>query len=177
MRWDDRTYCGERDEWKWFVSRPQIQGLLELVLSEHFGARLWICTFDSGTISPDEDERLAGWSVVDGMMVSPPLHEGLDVPCDQYDEWYIFEDASSRIREFDRFVNYGGFNLADPKRMAESFDPSWERGGLDYLNPLQEGFWAQIDVLRPISYVGSGDNDVVVTRKPSFAAKLRECVI
>lgn len=48
------------------------------------------------------------------MMVSPPLHEGLDVPCDQFDEWYIFEDAGSRIREFDRFVNYGSFNLADP---------------------------------------------------------------
>ena len=129
---------------------------------EHLGARLWICTFDGGTITPNEEEISAGWSVVDEALVSPPMSIDLDVPCDQYDEWYIFPDAHSRLQDFERFVNFGGFTLADPSSMAES------------LYPVQERFWKQIERLRPISYVATGDNEVIVTRNPSFAAKLRE---
>ena len=174
MNWDDPVYRGERGEWTWIVSRAPMGELLDLVIAEHIGARLWICTFDSGTITPNAEEKAAGWTVVDGAMVSPSIQPGLDVPCEQYDEWYIFEDARSRIQHLERFVNYGGFNLADPKKMEGSFDPSWERGTLEYLYPLQARFWAQLELLRPISYIGCGDKDVVVTRNLVFAARLRE---
>lgn len=113
-------------------------------------------------------------SVVDGMMVSPPVSEHLDVPQNQFDEWCLFPDASSRIREFERFVNYGGFTLADPRSVTASFDASWERDALDWLYPVQERFWSQIETLRPISYIATGDNDVLVTRNPSFRAVLAE---
>ena len=131
MHWNDHSFSGERDEWVWFVSRSPIAQLLDLTREEHLGARLWICTFDSGSITPNEEEASAGWSVADEAMVSPPMSIDLDVPCDQYDEWYIFPDSCSRLRGIERFVNYGGFTLADPRSMAKSFDASWEPNGLD----------------------------------------------
>jgi hypothetical protein len=174
LGWDDPYFSGERGEWAWFVSRAPVEELMDLIRGEHSGDRLWICTFDSGSITPDETELAAGWSVVEGAMVSPPLGGGLEIPCDQSDEWYVFPDASARLGNFERFVSYGGFTLADPAAMAASFDPSWERNGLDWLYPIQERFWSQIDRLRPVSYISTGDNEVIVTRNPGFAASLRK---
>ena len=138
MRWDDPVFTGERGEWSWFVFRSPIEDLLDLTLSSHLGSRLWICTFDSSPITPGDTELAAGWSVVDGMMVSPPVSERLEVPSDQFDEWYVFPD------------------------------------GLDWLYPIQERFWSQIETLRPISYIASGDNEVLVTRSSEFRAVLTQ---
>ena len=73
VHWNDHSLSGERAEWVWFVSRSPIAQLLDLTRMEHIGARLWICTFDSGSIMPNEEETSAGWSVVDEAMVSPPM--------------------------------------------------------------------------------------------------------
>lgn len=176
MRWDSPTFEGKHGDWRWFVSRSQIRDILRLVVREHFGQRLWITTFDSGTITPNAEQVSAGWKVVDSAMVSPPLVEGLEIPYEQFDEWYIFNDDHARLHDFERFVNYGGFNLADPRAMAESFDPTWERSGLDWLYPIQRQFWQQINNLSPVSYIGSGDYDVVVTQSPSFAESVRQAI-
>jgi hypothetical protein len=176
MRWDDATFQGEHGEWKWFVCRNVIENLPLLVIQEHPICRLWIATFDSGTITPSVKELAIGWSSIDGAMVSPPLRPGLDIPSDQFDEWYIFYADRLVLGELERFVNYGGFNLADPRRMAKSFDPTWEPSGLDWLCALQDRFWLQLDRLAPVSYVASGDNDVVVTRNLRFAECIRKAI-
>src|SRR5689334_20367086 len=114
MRWDDPTYFGQREEWQWLVSRRPLNFLLDLALLEHLGMRLWICTFNKETIVLNGESLSSGWSIVDGILVSPPLSDGMDVPEAQENEWYIFEDSYSRPPEFERFVGYSGFNLADP---------------------------------------------------------------
>jgi len=176
MKWDDRTFEGKHAIWWWFVSRSQIDTLCELVVREHRGYRLWITSFDSGPITPSAEELSDGWKTVDGAMVSPPLEVGLDIPNDQYDEWYIFDDDSPRNQDFERFINYGGFNLADPRATTATFDSTWERDGLDWLYPMQERFWRQMEKLSPVSYIGSGDNDVIVTRQESFANFVRKAM-
>src|SRR6185295_6817783 len=107
MEWDNSTFEGKHAIWWWFVSRSQIDTLCELVVREHRGYRLWITSFDSGPITPSAEELSDGWKTVDGAMVSPPLEVGLDIPNDQYDEWYIFEDDRPRLQDFERFINYG----------------------------------------------------------------------
>jgi hypothetical protein len=176
MRWDDTHFSGERSGWQWFVSRRQIVTLQHDVIREHLGKRLWITTFDSGPITPNSEELLAGWQGIGGAMVSPPLEARLEIPRDQNDEWYIFNDDYTRNHHFERFVVYGGFTLADPRALADSFDPTWERDSLDWLYPLQRRFWNQIDQLTPITYIAMGDNDIVVTRDHSFANSVRQSI-
>jgi hypothetical protein len=176
MRWDDDIFQDQHDEWKWFVCRNVIENLPSLVIQEHPSCRLWITTFDSGTITPSAEELAIGWSSIDGAMVSPRLRAGLDIPSDHYDEWYIFDADRLALGQFERFVNYGGFNLADPRSMAKSFDPTWEPSGLDWLCAIQDRFWIQLDRLGPVSYIASGDNDVVVTRHHGFADCIRRTI-
>lgn len=177
MRWDSPTFIGVHGDWYWFVSRQPIEDLLCLVVQEHLGQRLWITAFDSGPITPNPEEMASGWKIVDGVIVSPRLVDGIDIPHDQYDEWYIFPDDRPRLHDLERFVNYGGFNLADPRAMTASFDPTWERSGLDWLYPLQDRFWKQLDHLSPLSYIASGESDVIVTRLPSFAELMRRIIM
>ena len=138
-----------------------IHDLIDVLLREHVGQHLWITTFDSGTITPEPEELTFGWATVETAMVSPPIHLGLEIPQDQYDEWYIFEDASPRLGSFERFINFGGFSLTN--------DPAWKP-------ELQEQFWAQLERLSPLTYVGSGDNDIIVTRNLSFANALQTAI-
>ncbi|MBC7857038.1 MAG: hypothetical protein IAF94_26710 [Pirellulaceae bacterium] len=60
--------------------------------------------------------------------------------------------------------------------MATTFDPTWERSGLDWLYPIQERFWAQVNKLSPLSYIAIGDNEVVVTRNKSFAKTVQHAM-
>jgi hypothetical protein len=101
-------------------------------------------------------------------MVSPPLSPGVYIPSDGYDEWCILREAPTEIREYEVFVNWGGFTLVSPKEIYSTFDPTWDKHGLDFLAPLQERFWAQIARDGPESYIASGDNDVVVSQSREF---------
>lgn len=176
MRWDDSLFTGQNGEWEWVVSRKQIEDLPSLVVKQHPRCRLWITAFDSGPITPTPDELELGWKMVGGAMVSPLLDQSIHIPCDTYDEWYLFEDDLPKPEVFERFVNYGGFNLAEPREMAASFDPTWERSGLDWLYPVQERFWSHLERISPLSYVSSGESDIVVTRRAGFAACIRRAV-
>ena len=102
-------------------------------------------------------------------MISPRLSPGLAIPCDQYDEWYVFSDLPADVEITTRYVNYGGFNLADPAELAASQDSTWCRANYDWLVPFQARFWDDLDRIRPTTYVASGDRDVVVTSDVVFA--------
>ncbi|WLD13630.1 hypothetical protein [Planctellipticum variicoloris] len=165
MRWDSPIFCGQHGTWYWALCRENVRGLPRFVNEVFAGQRLGIATFDSGNIQPTPEELALGWHVVDRVMLSPPLSAGLEIPCDCYDEWYVFERLPSSLPALERFVGIGGFNLADPRQLAESFEPTWERSGLDWLYPVQKCFWKQMDDIQPMAYIGSGDDDVIVCRE------------
>jgi hypothetical protein len=168
MKWDDTLFRGQRDDWHWVVSRRMVLRLPELVGNYFPNCVLCITAFDSGHIQPSAEERALGWSTLGDVMISPPLRTGLDIPCDQYDEWFIVAERPTAFPEFDAFVNYGDFNLADPHALAATFDPTWEHFGLDWLYPLQQQFWQIINEIQPAAYIASGDNDIVVSRSVPF---------
>jgi hypothetical protein len=174
MRCHDTLTEGLYGNWHWIVSREPITELTELTIQHHLDQRLWITTFDSGTIRPNSDDLVAGWKLVGGVMVSPPLAHRIQIPCDQYDEWLLFNDDSARQLSWEPFINFGGFTLADPRQMPKSFDQTGERDALDWLGQVQERFWSQLDRLLPVSYVGRGDNDIVVSRCRPFVESVRQ---
>jgi hypothetical protein len=106
-------------------------------------------------------------------MDSSPLVEGLDIPHDQYDEWYLFEEPPPAAWQPEVFVNYGGFTLAPIADILSTYDPTWDRRGLDYLVPIQERFWAQLERVDPVTYGAVGDYDVVVSKRREFIERLR----
>lgn len=169
MRWDDSLFTGIHNGWTWLVVRETLPNPADFVIEHHQGHHLCISAFDSGRITPTQAEQSIGWKLVNDLMVSPPLTRRLHIPCDEYYEWYVFSPLPSSLEVPELFVNYGGFNLADPRALAASQDPTWDRANYDWLFPLQERFWANLQRLNPVTYVASGDADVIVTRNPEFA--------
>ena len=70
-------------------------------------------------------------------------------------------------------MNYGGFTLVPIEEIYKTFDPTWERGGLNYLVPIQDRFWSQMERVDPVSYIAMGDHDVVVSKRREFIEQLR----
>jgi hypothetical protein len=163
---------GQHDRFEWLVMND-CPRLVELTLQHHARLRLCISSFDSGQISPDEEEAAAGWTSSGSIMVSPPITESLDVPYDGYDEWYLLEQLPCNDWRPEVFVNYGGFTLRQIDEILNEYDPTWERNGRDWLPAMQERFWNQIDSVNPVTYVGMGDFDIVVSRRSEFIEEVR----
>ena len=157
----------------WLVAPSFLPSLVDSAIRYHSGLRLCITAFDSGPIRPSPEEQAAGWISRGDIMVSPPLVEGLDIPLDQYDEWYLLDEPPGPEWKPEVFVNYGGFSLVPIEQIYKMYDPAWDRHGLDDLVPIQERFWAQMERVDPISYIAMGDQDVVVSKRCDFIEQMR----
>ena len=63
---------------------------------------------------------------------------------------------------------------ADPREVAATFDPTGERSGLDWLYPLQDAFWHQLELVDPEAYIASGGSDIVVSTNRAFVDRFLE---
>jgi hypothetical protein len=133
MHWTDPPLTGKQGKWSWIVVRQLVRELQTLTLKHHQGQRLCITALDSGPITPSDDERGLGWTLVNDIMVSPPLTTGLGLPCDSHAEWYVFRKAPSSFVVEERYVNYFGFALANPRELGKSQDPTWSPKNYDWL--------------------------------------------
>ncbi len=166
---------GQHGRFNWLVSTSpySIPSLAELTVRHHPALCLCITAFDSGPIRPGPEELDGGWTTQGEVMISPPLAEGLDIPSDGYDEWYILEQPPAPEWQPEIFVNYGGFTVVPPEEIFEIYDPTWDRHGLDWLVPIQERFWEQLERGNPVSYIAIGDHDVVVSQRREFIERLQ----
>ena len=161
---------GAHDDFSWAVSHLRVPQVDALVVKYFAGSQLCSSAFDGGPITSAQAELDSGWRVVDGIMVSPTL-TGLEIPFDVNDEWFVLDQIPAVFPKLTRFVNYGGFNLAEPRELAASYDPTWERSGLDWLYAIQEEFWHQIELLKPKAYVILGDAEVVTSTDHGFISE------
>jgi hypothetical protein len=164
---------GQHGHFHWLVAPSSAPSLVAAIIRSHPGSRLCITAFGGGPFRPDPQEQAGGWVAGGNVMVSPPLVEGLDIPLDQYDEWYLLDEPPPHAWRPEVFVSYGGFTLVAIEEIYKTYDPTWDRHGLDYLVPIQERFWAQIEQVDPISYVAVGDQDVIVSKRREFIEQLR----
>ena len=163
---------GQHGRFHWLVGSSSLPSPMELTVRYHPALRLCITAFDGGPIRPSPEEQAEGWMVRGEVMVSPPLAEGLDIPHDGYDEWYLLDEPPSSGWQPEVFVNYGGFTLVPTEVLYKSYDPSWDRHGLNWLDPIQKRFWEQLERLNPVSFIAMGDYDVVVSRRREFIERL-----
>ena len=163
-----------RGKYGWVELEETHLQFVSLILSAHSSFRLYITSFDSGAISPTEEEREKGWKSQGGVMVSPKLEQGTIVPYDNFDEWYFFEEAVVFPAEHEVFVNYGGFSLVPVEKQLKDFDPSWERVAMESLRSAQERFWAQVTRFDPATYVSMGDRNIVVSKNRGLLERIRE---
>jgi hypothetical protein len=163
---------GQHGHFHWLVAPSFPESFVESTVRFHPGSRLCITSFDSGPIRPGPKEQARGWTARGSVMVSPTLAEGLDIPFDDYDEWYLLDDPPTPAWTPEVFVNYGGFTLVPIEEIYRTYDPTWDKHGLDYLVPIQERFWAQMEQINPVSYIAMGDQDVVVSQRRDFIEEL-----
>ena len=173
MQLEETGFTGRREEHYW-VAIPQEIRTRANIVSEFFpNKRCHITSFDSGPIFPSANESVTGWRSTNGIMVSPPISKNLDIPYDQYDEWYILETADFPIQDPEVFVNYGGFTLLDVRTLRQNDDPTWDHKRWDFLEPIQERFWWQMKQIDPIAFIASGDIDIAVSRNEEFIDAMR----
>src|SRR5207249_3702271 len=167
--WADEfmTRTGTRTHFRWLETSASILSLPEIITRLHRGLRLAIVAFDSGPIQPTIEEQRGGWSARGTVMVSPPLQPGLEIPCAECDEWYLLMEEPRPEWKPEIFVNNLGFTVVPLDELWCHRDPTWDPRGLDWLMPLQERFWSQIETINAVTYVAIGDPLVVVSRVPA----------
>ena len=177
MRQAANHHSGRNGAYSWIVCQPGgLPSIAELVVRHHDRERLIVVAFDGGRVFPNADALRGGWSAIENMLVSPPLCEGINIPHEGDDEWCVLPSAPNGPLDLEAFVCYGGFTLLPPDLLYASYDPTWDKHGLDFLIPIQERFWDAISRIRPTSYIVLGDFDIIVSRNAEFVGAVRAAV-
>lgn len=161
-------YEGETNNYYWiegheFSLHKLVTNCPELLI----GKTVAITSFDSGPLLPNDQEKEFGWYSKDKVFYAPEIANPQDLPYDQYDEWYIF-DNQKEFKPVDAFVNYGSFFLRNPIYQLHEADPTWDKVGIqhqiDYQREIQEKFWEHIRRIEPRSFVMDGDRFIFGSR-------------
>lgn len=164
---------GRHGLYQWLVAPTFPTSLVKLTVRFHPSLRLCITAVEGGYFSPSSQALAAGWSNRGKVTVSPPLAEGLDIPLDEYEEWYLLAEPPPSEWAPEVFVWNACFTLVPVEELYNTYDPTWDKHGLDYLIPIQERFWVQIKRVEPVTYIAMGDQFVVVTRRSEFLERLK----
>src|SRR5262245_42451172 len=110
---------------------------------------LVITAFDSGPLRLVGEDFKNGWLLHDELAINPYVESVSDIPCHEYDEWYVFT-KTPLLEEFKIFVNNGSFSLCDPEYLITEAEPTWDLVGIRYMaeviRELQESFWFHIEI-------------------------------
>ncbi|ANM29354.1 hypothetical protein ABI59_06750 [Acidobacteria bacterium Mor1] len=98
------------------------------------------------------------------LMISPPLTRSIELPFEQYDEWYFVDSAEFPIPAPEVFVNYIGFSLVPARDIHRREHLARERSQRDALEQMQGRFWDQLARISPVTYVASGELFFIATR-------------
>jgi hypothetical protein len=169
----DEPFVGQTANYRWFATtRHVLHDLLVACPEVVLGKCVVVSSFDSGTLVPTAEELRKGWLAQGRLAVLPYVATVGDLPHDLYDEWYVF--ASPTIPDVaEIFVNHGGFTL-QPVSVSYEFEQAQRAVGFmadlkmiqqkaDNQQGLIDSFWAQIERIRPMTYIGDGDNLIFAT--------------
>lgn len=164
-----RNY-GPIKQFEWLVCDGQLREYWRLIPRYFKSRSLVIACYNSGPLSPTKQETGLGWQEIQGGLLSPPLMEGLSLPQDQFDEWWIFDSSvmANRLPRYNCFVNHIGWTLQKPQELESYFHPTWERGSFDWLIPIQQSFWEMVKTYDPLAFISGGDKLIIATRHSMF---------
>ena len=163
-------YTGKHDPYFW-LEDPGLS--LATLLKAHpevvLGKYVVVTAFDSGPFCPSDEEFRQGWQSYGALAFSPVIRSITELPYDNYDEWYIF-DQPPRPESLEVFVNYVHFSLQDAEEglPAPPVEAAWDLTTTESegytLRDLQQRFWIQLGRIAPESYVAEGEKLICVTR-------------
>jgi hypothetical protein len=134
-----------------------------------------VTSLDSGVLQLTPQQVSDGWIQAGELAMSPRITDARDVPFEWFDEWYIFDNPPVPT-DVEVFVNYGTFSLGDPRPTVSTMyiGTDTERvaqlveGALE----LQQKFWAQIERIKPKSYLANGNSFTFVTQDSDLFNKI-----
>jgi hypothetical protein len=168
---------GTHGAYYWLTtSEHELDDLLTLCPTVVLGKYLAVTSFDGGSLTLDDAEKLAGWETRGGISYSAcVLSVETLPPRGGYDEWYVFGtrvdlgglgkgnvfEARLLPGQVEVFVNFSdGFDL--------------RRTGIGDLADL---FWRQLEWIRPESYIADGGSYMTfVTSEGSLFAAVQRAL-
>jgi hypothetical protein len=149
--------AGSKGEYHWLTTGQDDLGTLITRCPQIFlGRYLAVTSLDSGPLDLNEEEIASGWQRRGDIAYSPRIESVEKLRygvCAGYDEWYVSEspldlgqiiagnifEARLGPGRVQAFVNFIGFGFHDPEMDS----------------PVQL-FWAQLEWIHPMCYVGDG---------------------
>lgn len=164
---------GWEGSYEWLVTDEEFD-LLQLCPEIVVAKYVAVISIDSREVVPTEKETMAGWHRRAKIAYSPKIENVQDLPCGDWDEWYIFNSptdlGTSHLAEnifevpheqghVSDFVNYG-FALHPPERAAK----------------LSTIFWPQSERIRPESYIADNEYLTFVSANKHLFASVDDAV-
>jgi hypothetical protein len=163
-------FTGRHEHYHWIACHTRdsyLSGVLQSCPAIVLGKTVAITSFDSGPLSPTEEERGEGWWSDGRIMYSPPITDPGSIPHEQYDEWLVFQSPPGSVHDVEVFINYGDFSFAS-RDQIHPWDPTWDRSILGHDRALRERFWSQLIRISPESYIAEGDAFLFASRNLSL---------
>jgi hypothetical protein len=169
---------GSHGAYLWLTTgKHDLDSLLQRCPQALLGKYIAVTSQDSGSLTPTEEERRAGWQTRNEIAYSPRIQSAERLPhgeCGGFDEWYVFEspfdlgqiwhgnvfEAPLTSGQVSTFVNFLDFALHNPE-----------------VEDLVSFFWKQIDRIQPESYISDGNLFLTfVTRDKDLFATVRQAL-
>jgi hypothetical protein len=143
--------AGSHGAYQWLTTTAHdFDSLLTLCPTAVLGKYVAVTSFDSGSLSLNDEQKATGWESRQGIAYSPLVQSAGTLPeRGGFDEWYVFGtavdlgekgqgnifEAPLSVGQIEVFVNFAeGFDLHQPNSLV----------------PL---FWRQLEWIRPESYI------------------------
>lgn len=139
--------AGHSDNYYWYETSSEKKSISDFISDFStfiLGKNLAIISFDSGPLSPTEEEIKRGWVEKNEIAYFNNINEEeLKGPIfDNYDQWFFFDDPTE-INDIDFFVNYTGFSL--------DADAAW------LTSSVTNKFWETIKRVKPSRFLLCGE--------------------
>lgn len=175
-------YKGKQGHYFWLARTLDMQGtsrplihLLNSCPEVILGNFVIVTSLDSDALQLSPQQVNDGWRQAGKLAISPRITDAEQIPFEWFDEWYIF-DKPTVPTDVEVFVNYGTFSLGDPRPAVSTMyigtnaetTAQLVEGALE----LQQKFWAQIERIKPKSYMSNGNSFTFVTQDSGLFSKI-----
>jgi len=156
------------------TSRP-LAHLLKTCLEIVVDNFVVVTSLDSAALQLSSQQVDEGWAREGRLAISPKIADAKELSFEWFDEWYIFDEPTLPT-DVEVFVNYGTFSLGDPLQTIATIyigtDARKVAGMVEGALELQRKFWAQIERIKPKSFMANGNSFIFVTRDSGLFYKV-----
>ncbi len=168
---------GTHGAYRWLItSEHDLDDLLTLCPTVVLGRYLAVTSFDSGALTLDDAEKLAGWEARGDIAYSASVPSVEKLPArGGYDEWYVF-GARVDLGRLGKGDVFEAPLLPGQVEVFVNFSDGFDLRRID-ADDLADLFWRQLEWIRPESYIADGGSFMTfVTRDESLFAAVQRAL-